>query len=489
MNMRFNRQVTAALSAFLGLALTLAKVAVALLTGSLSILAEAMDAAMDLLSTGITLLAVRVADRPPDDDHPYGHARADHLGALGAATLMGITAVWVLWQAAQRIFVEPILPSVTVWSFFVVGISLGINLVRVLLLRRASEQSQSLAASAVNFGTDMIGSVLVLIALSLIAFSDALALPLWFVERADALAAALVALLALTLALRLGRHEVRALMDDVPPDLNRRLTYRIHELPDVLPDSARVRTRFIGSQPHVEVQVGTARGQSIEDAQRLMNSVQTVVRHELDQADVIVHVEAARTDGEPYATTVYAIAQELGLRVHNLDLYQLTDCVRVELDLELPGDMPLQQAHAYSERLEQAIRAELPACSTVAVHLEPRRDEVQPAVRYAPLTEQVRHAVASLPDAAMVVSSEALLTDSGTIVTLRCAFPGSMSLSDVHTAMEQIASDLYRLLPDVERVQIDPEPQDYLAARVPRAALAPTCAPHSDPVSSGLPYN
>jgi len=217
--------------------------------------------------------------------------------------------------------------------------------------------------------------------------------------------------------------------------------------------------------------------------------VQTVVRHELDQADVIVHVEAARTDGEPYATTVYAIAQELGLRVHNLDLYQLTDCVRVELDLELPSDMPLQQAHAYSERFEQAIRAELPACSTVAVHLEPRRDEVQPAVRYAPLTEQVRHAVASLPDAAMVVSSEAMLTDSGTIVTLRCAFPGSMSLSDVHTAMEQIASDLYRLLPDVERVQIDPEPQDYLAARVPRAALAPTCAPHPDPVSSGLPYN
>lgn len=151
---------------------------------------------MDLLSTGITLLAVRVADRPPDDDHPYGHARADHLGALGAATLMGITAVWVLWQAGQRIFVEPIIPSVTVWSFVVVGVSLSINLVRVLLLRRAREQSQSLAASAVNFSTDMVGSVLVLIALSLIAFSDVLGLPFWFIERADALAAALVALLA-----------------------------------------------------------------------------------------------------------------------------------------------------------------------------------------------------------------------------------------------------------------------------------------------------
>lgn len=489
--MRFNRQLAAGLTVVLGVVLTAAKVLVGLLTGSLSILAEAIDAALDLLSAGIAFLAVRVADQPPDDDHPYGHARADHLGALGAATLMGVTAVWVLLQALQRLLFAPVVPTVTIWSFLVVGISLLINLVRVVILRRSREKSQSLAAAAVNFSTDMIGSLLVLIALSIIALSSIVAFPLWLVARADALAAACVALLALLLAVRLGKHEVRALMDDVPPDLNRRLTRRIHDLPDVLPESARVRTRFIGEQPHVEVQVGTARGQSIEDAQRLVDRVRTTVQSELAQADVIVHVEAARTPAEPYAITVYAIAQQLGLRVHNLDLYQLRDCVRVEVDLELPGDMPLSAAHAFSERFEQAVHVELPGCAHVTVHLEPRRDEVQPAVRYAPLTAQVQQAVAQLSDASLIVASEAMLTDAGAIVTLRCAFPGDMLLTDVHSIMERIAGELYRLLPDVERVQIDPEPQDVLEQRT---AAAPHCATtaavaHPPDSVSGLPHN
>ncbi len=468
--MRFNRQAAAALAMLLGVVLTVAKVLVGLLTGSLSILAEAIDATLDLLSAGIAYVAVRVADQPPDDDHPYGHARADHLGALGAASLMGLTALWVLWQAMHRLLFVPVVPTVTLWSFLVVGISMLVNLVRVGILRRTSQKSQSLAASIVNFSTDMIGSLLVLIALTVIAISNVMPFPDWLVVRADALAAACVAVLALTLAVRLGNHEVRALMDDVPPDLNRRLTRRIHDLPDVLPDTARVRTRFIGEQPHVEVQVGTARGQSIEDAQRLMERVRATVQSELDHADVIVHVEAARTPAEPYATTVYAIAQQLGLRVHNLDLYQLSDCVRVEVDLELPSEMTLRAAHAFSECFEQAVQAELPACTNVTVHLEPRCDEVQPAVRYAPLTKVVQQAVAQLSDAALVVASDALLTDAGAIVTLRCTFPGDMSLTDVHTAMERIASELYRLLPDIERVQIDPEPLDVLE---PQPAATP----------------
>ena len=99
--------------------------------------------------------------------------------------------------------------------------------------------------------------------------------------------------------------------------------------------------------------------------------------------------------------------------------------------------------------------------SAVAVHLEPRRDRVQPAVRYAPLNDSIREVVRQLPGAASVAQVETLLTDAGAIVTLRCAFPPETPLSEVHTAMARMERDLRRAVPDVVRVQIDPEPAQH----------------------------
>jgi cation diffusion facilitator family transporter len=461
--MTISRQVASLASVALGVVLITAKIIISIITGSLSILAEAFDAAFDLLAAGVTVLAVRIAERPPDENHPYGHARADNLGALAQTVLLVVTAAWILWHAGQRIFVAPAIPEVNVWALLVIVISLAINVFRVYMLNRAthSAASPSLAASIANFSIDMLGSLVVLLALLIISLREWLPIPFWLVARADALAAACVALLGLLVAWRLGTEAIRALMDDVSPDLNRRLISRITEIPDVIDNSVLVRTRFVGSTPYVEVTVGTQRDRSLEEAHRLADDVEHAVCTELDEAQVLVHVKPTRTERESYATAVYSIAQRLGLRIHNLDMYQLAEGVRIEMDLELPSNLTLAEAHHHSEELEEAIIHELPARTSVAIHLEPRRDKIQPAVRYGPVLEQVQHALKALPEIAASVSrTEALLTDKGTIVVLHCSFPGHTPLTEVHTRMACIEHDLLRVMPDIVRVQIDPEPLD-----------------------------
>jgi cation diffusion facilitator family transporter len=456
-----NRLATTA-SLVLSMLLTAAKLLIGLLTGSLSILADAIDSLLDILATGVTFLVVRVADLPPDDDHHYGHARADHLGALAQTVLLLATSAWIMWQAAGRILIDPLVPTVTPWVFAVVLISLAVNVGRVWLLRRASQQSgsQAVAANVANFSNDIFSSLIVLLTMLAIALRDWLALPVWFVDRIDALAAILVALVGLYLAWQTGKIAVRALMDNVPPDLGRRLTSRIAAMPDVLPDSTSLRMRFVGEQPFVEVTICTPRGRSLEEAHQLTEDVEQAIRDELHEAQVLVHVEPARPATEPYAIAVYSTAQRLGLRVHNLDIYQLADGVRIEMDLEMPASLTLSEAHRTSEELETAIAAEFPDCIEVAVHLEPRRDQVQPAVSYAPITQRVEQAVRALPDADAIAAVDTLLTDKGVIVTLRCTFPGSTRLTEVHTRMARIEQDLQRAISDVVRVQIDPEPLD-----------------------------
>ncbi len=429
-------------------------------TGSLGILADAFDSLLDIIATGITFLVVRFADLPPDENHPYGHARAENLGALAGTILLFTTAGWVLWQAFERIFINPTIPDITVWSFLVILVSLAINILRVRALRQAATKfkSPTLQANAANFTTDILSSLVVLLSLVLIGVNHWLPLPDWLIRRADALAAVVVAGVLIYVAWDLGTQSIRALMDDVPQDLSRRLIYRIADLPDVVPDSARVRLRFVGAQPYVEVSIGTPRGRSLEEAHQLTEDVERVVRAELQQADVLVHVEPARTAAESYTTTVYAAAHRLGMNIHNLDLYQLAGEVRVEMDLELPVHLTLAEAHTHSEQLEAAIATELPGHTVVEVHLEPRRDDVQPAVRYAPITQQVRQVISGLPYASTIFQVETLLTEAGIIVTLHCPFPGATPLAEVHTQMTRIEHDLRRAIPDIVRVQIDPEP-------------------------------
>src|SRR6478672_10969250 len=91
------------------------KLAIGLLTGSLGLLSEALHSGLDLVGAILSFAAVRVSDLPPDRNHPYGHARAESLVALFAVVLLSSTALGILYEAYQRVFVKDEVPETTIW--------------------------------------------------------------------------------------------------------------------------------------------------------------------------------------------------------------------------------------------------------------------------------------------------------------------------------------------------------------------------------------
>ena len=316
-------------------------------------------------------------------------------------TLLGGTGALILYHAFDTIFVHPGSPVVSVWAFAVLIVSLVVDFFRARALRKAaaSHASSALASDAEHFANDMLGAISVLAGLAVIALRDPLHLPEWLVARADAIAALIVAAIALRSVWSLGSKAVRALMDDVPIGLTDRLKKRVESVDGVVSGTVMVRTRFVGNRPFVEVKLGTVRGASLESAHQLSEVVEKELSAELGNAEAIVHVEPAATPDEPRAAGVRAIADRLGLRVHNLNIYLVARETRIELDLELPDSLTLAEAHRHSETLEAAIRKELPGTVLVTVHLEPRSDEPKPAVRHRPSTRRVEEALAKLPEA------------------------------------------------------------------------------------------
>src|SRR6516165_10139122 len=168
------------------------------LTGSLGLLAEGAHSLFDLVATLITLLVVRVAAVPPDANHPYGHERAENLGALAGMAILAATAFYILYHAFEKVFFHPGAPLVTVWSFGVLIIALVVDVYRARALRKAASEygSQALASDAEHFTNDMLGTAAVLGGLIVVLLSEWVSLPNWLVSRVDAFAAAIVACIA-----------------------------------------------------------------------------------------------------------------------------------------------------------------------------------------------------------------------------------------------------------------------------------------------------
>ena len=152
-------------SLFASVGLTLAKLVVGLMIGSLALITDALHSGTDAIATLVTFLAVRFADRPADDDHPYGHGKFEDLAALGEGTLLLVLAGGVAMEAWNRFAVAAPPPSVGVVAFAVLGVEIAINLWRAWALNKAAKEtgSRALAADAMHFLSDVASSVIVIV--------------------------------------------------------------------------------------------------------------------------------------------------------------------------------------------------------------------------------------------------------------------------------------------------------------------------------------
>jgi peptide/nickel transport system substrate-binding protein len=174
------------------LLLAVAKVAMWAATGSLAILSQALDSVVDVVGLGLVFVAVRVADKPADASHHYGHGKAENLAAFTQTLLLMGVVVGVVLEAGRRLAGDAPGVGAPATAIGLMGASALIDVLRVRYLTRAAtaERSEALRAGALNLAAD-VGTALVALA-SLVAVRAG-------IERADAIGALIVAV-AVTVA-------------------------------------------------------------------------------------------------------------------------------------------------------------------------------------------------------------------------------------------------------------------------------------------------
>ena len=444
----------AAISVAASATMAAVKFLVGIAIGSLALISEALHSSIDLVATIITWVVVRISDRPADDEHHYGHGKIESLSALGVIALLYILAGGVLVTAYGHLRDGAVPPTLSVVPFAVLVIDIAVNLWRARALHQAARdtRSQALAADALHFASDVMGSFAVIAGLGLSALGYA-----W----GDAAAAIAVAVIIAVLGLRLARETVETLLDRAPEGASDLARAAIMAVPGVV-DVGRLRVRMVGSTHFIDADVMVPRTYPIDRIDVIKHTAQAAVTRALGDADLSFTAVPVARDNETVRDRVMVIARNSGLAIHHVTVHDIDGKLIVSIDLEVDGNLHLSQAHDIAHGLEQHIRADFGADVEVDTHIEPLEPE-RPLGTDAPEARvaQIRNAlvrIAGDSDIHDVHNVRVRETDDGEIVNFHCRAAPDASVIHVHEQVDQIERALKAAHPVVRRVISHAEP-------------------------------
>ncbi len=443
-------------SIFASAGMALAKLVVGIAIGSLALISEALHSSVDVAATIATWMVVRVSDRPADEEHHYGHGKLESLSALGIIALLYVLAGGILVESYSRLREGAPPPTLSAIPFAVLLLDIAVTFWRARALHRVAHdtRSQALAADALHFASDVLGSFAVIVGLALSGFGF---------NWGDAAAAVAVAIMIAFLGLRLARSTVETLIDRAPEGAAEQASAAIRAVPGVV-GVERLRVRMVGSTHFIDAIVQVPRTYAIDRVEEIKRKAQDAVAKALDDADLTFTAVPVARSNESVRERIMVIARNSGLAVHHVTVHDLGDKLTVSIDLEVDGEMALHEAHDIAQGLERNIREEFGEDVEVDTHIEPLEPELPHGTDAAPdRVEAIGAALSRLAAGGAIHDIHSVRvrdTEAGEIVNFHCRAAPSMSVIRVHESVDEIERALRRKFPSVKRVISHAEPPD-----------------------------
>jgi cation diffusion facilitator family transporter len=429
------------------------KLGVGLATGSLGLISTGIESSGDIVAAVLTFFAVRLGGRPADPEHPYGHRRAENLGALGEAGILLAGGLFVAVEAIGHLARDSAPPSIHWFQFAVIAVALVVDLSRTLVSLRVARRfsSAALRSNAFHFAGDMTASLAVLVGLVLVDAGF---------HQGDSIAALLIALIVCAAAVRLIGENANVLMDRTPVQARQAAERAIAELGADI-ELSRLRLRESAGRYFADVVVTVPPGQAVVEGHQSANLIEAAVESALPGSDVVVHVEPRRR-GLDLRDRILAsaLAEPLVREAHDITIFEQPGGVNVSLHLKFPAELELREAAQIADRVERAI-CERPEVAAVQTHLEPleRTLTERPADVSADMHAKreierlVRERTGDRPEQIKLLS-----TDAGRVVFLTLAVDPGESLTAAHRLASELEEELRQRVPDIADVVIRTEP-------------------------------
>jgi cation diffusion facilitator family transporter len=263
--------------------LVLIKLIAGILSGSVSIVSEAIHSSMDLVAALIAFFSVRVSDNPPDSRHPYGHGKVENISGVIEAMLIFVAAGWIIFEAVKKLMEGSSgLESVGIGTAVMV-IAAIVNIIVSRRLYKVARETNSVAleADALHLKTDVYTSLGVAAGLILILLTGK--------QWLDPIVAILVALFIIRESFNLMKRAFFPLLDEAwREDEINQLEMKLDEL-DV--NYHELRTRIAGNYRFIDLHIEIPENVSVGDAHRYCDRIEDELKNEYQNLNITIHVE------------------------------------------------------------------------------------------------------------------------------------------------------------------------------------------------------
>jgi cation diffusion facilitator family transporter len=439
----------------LNVVVALCKIVIGLWSGALSITADGFHSLIDGSSNVVALIANRMASRPPDADHPYGHRRYETIGALVIGVFLLVTAWEIVSGALERLTGSGQQPDLSPITFAVMLVTLVVNLFITTYEAREGRRlrSELLTADAAHTRTDVWVSISVLVSMACMVLFG------WF--WMDTAAALVIVVLILRAAWEvLGR--AGGVLVDTAPYSAEQLTAWVETLPSV-ERVARARSRGPMDAPHIDIDVQVAPETTADHTAAIASAIRDKLNQEISGiSEVEVHFVPDENREPDYALAARARADALGLATHEVRVSKGQHGKVLEMHVEVPPGQTLDAAHQQVTQLERDVRTRLPDVAEVVTHIEPALSDTTGTFTPAEIQTLSQQAMdilrAHFPDAGWH-HLNVYPSDEGFTLTMHVALPAQLSVEAAHRIAESAETLLRAEMPQLERVTIHTEPE------------------------------
>lgn len=280
----------ASISVFSNSCLVIFKLAVGIITGSVSIVSEAAHSAVDLLAATIAFYAVSTSDKKPDRNHMYGHGKIENMSGAVEAVLIVVAAFWIIFEASRKLSIQEV-PKDLEYGIAIMGISIIVNyfVSRKLFKVAKATQSQALEADALHLHADIWTSIGVLAGLVAIKITGLF----WL----DPLIAVAVAMIIFKAGYDMTVKSLRELSDIALPEEEQAMIRDILENHPEIKYYHHLRTRRSGSKRLVDVHIFLEADMRLRKAHDICSEIEARIKTLFSPCDVVIHPEPFADSG------------------------------------------------------------------------------------------------------------------------------------------------------------------------------------------------
>lgn len=281
-----NPKLRAAIFSICG-ALTLAiiKLVTAIFSGSMAVMASAIDSLLDILMSGVNYMAIRQADQPPDQSHPFGHGKFETLATLFQALVITGSGGWIIYEAVIRLTHGNRLANID-QGIGVLAFSAVVSWFIARHLRKVAKQTDSsaLEADSLHFSMDIYSNLGLMAGLLMVR---------WFnIHWLDSALSILVASYILHEALQLIKRSLTDILDqELPEEIQQHVHQLITTHHGPLAGYHGLRTRRAGSLKIMDFHLEVCKDMTVAEAHKLTDSLEKKIMQEIPGADVIIHID------------------------------------------------------------------------------------------------------------------------------------------------------------------------------------------------------